>query len=78
MNKNYIQVFDTVNKSPSIRMTITIFHGIHQNILQKVILIKKFQCCCTSRFAIANFHLHFQDYSTTIAQSIESFLLFTV
>jgi len=32
MNKNYIQVFDTVNKLPSVRMTITIFHGIHQNI----------------------------------------------
>ena len=40
MNKYYIQVLDTVNRSPNVRMTITIFHGIHQNILQKVILTK--------------------------------------
>jgi len=37
----YIKVFDTVNQSLSVRMTITIIHGIHQNILQKVLLIKK-------------------------------------
>ena len=46
-------------------MAISTIHGIHQNIPYGF-LTKKFQCHCTSSFAIVSSHLHFQDYSTSI------------